>query len=258
MAERTGIPVVSDFRSRDVAAGGHGAPLVPFADRLLYASPLETRVLVNIGGMANLTRVPPRGSGEPLLAFDTGPGNVLVDAAIELATGGRDTFDRDGGRARQGRIDERLLATLLADPFFASPPPRSTGREHFGRPYVERIAEQAAVHDDSSWDDLIATLTALTARSIAGAIVRWVVPLGADTVILTGGGASNRTLTEMIVERIAPMRVIDAGGAGVHADAKEAIAFAALAWAHVHGVPGNIVEVTGAAGPRILGSLTPA
>lgn len=255
IAERTGIDVISDFRSRDVAAGGHGAPLVPWVDGLLFAVAGRSRVLVNIGGMANLTRVGPRGSGEPLLAFDTGPGNALIDAAAELASGGAETFDRDGARAAAGRVDPGWLERLLAHPFFAVAPPRSTGREVFGRPFVEaRVREWRA---EGRADDVVATLTALTARTIADAISRWALPAGVDEVIVTGGGASNPTLLRWIGEALAPVPVLDGRRAGIDSDAKEAVAFAALAWAHALGLPGNVPGVTGASGPRILGSRTP-
>ena len=258
IAERTGITVVSDFRARDVAAGGHGAPLVPFADRMLFALPGRVRVLINIGGMANLTRVPERGSGEPLLAFDTGPGNALIDAAVERATAGRESFDRDGARARAGRADDALLAQLLEDTFFAEPPPRSTGREHFSRAMVDGIIARRHPQDDADWADLIATLTALTAHSIADAVRRFVLPRGADEVVVTGGGASNTALMEALAAALAPLTVKAGHAAGIDPDAKEAIAFAALAWAHLMQWPGNAPEVTGSAGPRVLGSRTPA
>lgn len=257
IAERTGIAVVSDFRSRDVAAGGHGAPLVPFADRLLFAADGITRVLVNVGGMANLTRVPPRGSAEPLLAFDTGPGNALIDAAVDAATAGRTSFDQGGERARRGRIDEALLTGLLADPFFDLEPPRSTGREAFGAVRVKQLIERRQPRDDADWDALIATLTELTARTIEQSVRRFVLPRGADEVVLTGGGARNEHLVSRVAALLQPLPVRAGAEVGIDSDAKEAVAFAALAWAHVMRVPGNVPEVTGAAGPRVLGSLTP-
>jgi anhydro-N-acetylmuramic acid kinase len=258
IAERTGIDVVSDFRARDVAAGGEGAPLVPFADRLLYAVPDRTRILLNIGGMANLTRVPPRGRRESLIAFDTGPGNALIDAAVERATGGRETFDRDGARARAGDVDEGLLEVLRADEWFVRRPPKSTGRETFGPGFVQRLADRLGPADEAGWSSLIALLTALTAATVADAITRWV-PVGeGDDLVVTGGGVHNPALIDQLRARLPQLSVLTGGDAGIDADAKEAIAFAALAWAHRHGIPGNVPEVTGAAGPRILGSYTPA
>ncbi|MEX1183380.1 MAG: anhydro-N-acetylmuramic acid kinase [Gemmatimonadota bacterium] len=258
IAERTGIAVVSDFRARDVAAGGHGAPLVPWVDRLLFSHPAKRRVLQNVGGMANLSWLPPQGSDEPVLAFDTGPGNALIDAAVELATGGDSTYDRDGAWAAAGEVNEVLLNELLAHPFLNQPPPRSTGRELFGRPFVQDIADRVRPGDRSAWASFISTMTSFTARSIADAITRWAVPLGVDEIIITGGGALNPTLVERIRERLAPIPVAAGSGVlGIDPAAKEALAFAALARAHLSGVPGNVPEATGAAGPRVLGCLTP-
>ncbi|HEX6939950.1 MAG TPA: anhydro-N-acetylmuramic acid kinase [Longimicrobiales bacterium] len=257
IAERTGIAVVSDFRARDMAAGGEGAPLVPWVDRLLFAVPGRSRVLQNIGGMANLTWIPPRGDPAPLLAFDTGPGNALIDAAVALATGGTQTYDRDGAWARRGTVRPELVAELLAHPFFDRPPPKSTGREVFGRPFVEALARRERPESEQAWADLVATLTALTAESIVGAIRRWVAPRRVDEVVLTGGGAHNPVLREMIATRLAPVPVRGGEVLGFDPDAKEAVAFAALAWAYARNIPGNVPEATGAAGPRILGSFTP-
>jgi anhydro-N-acetylmuramic acid kinase len=258
IAELTGIPVISDFRTRDMAAGGEGAPLVPFVDRLLFADARKKRVLQNIGGMANLTWLPPRGSSERLLAFDTGPGNALIDAAAELASNGAATFDRDGEIAKSGVIDETLLRHLLAHPFLERQPPKSTGREVFGRPYVQRLVDERHPADRAAWASLIATLTEATARSIVNAIQRWVAPKGIDEVVITGGGALNPELVRRIREGLAPIPVLsDAQALGLDPAAKEAVAFAALAWAHLSDVPGNVPEATGASGPRILGSYTP-
>ncbi|MFP4623318.1 MAG: anhydro-N-acetylmuramic acid kinase [Gemmatimonadota bacterium] len=256
VAERTGIPVVSDFRSRDVAAGGEGAPLVPWVDRLLFATD-HVRVLQNIGGMANLTRVPPRGSDDPLVAFDTGPGNALIDAAVELATNGAQCFDRDGAWARRGTVDDDLVAELLGDPFFRRPPPKSTGRETFGRGYVQTLVGQVLPTDRAAWADLIATLTAFTARSIADAVARWIRTEPGGELIVTGGGARNGALMGMLREAVAPLPVATGEVLGMDPGAKEAVAFAVLAWAHAARRPGNVPSVTGAAGPRILGSYTP-
>jgi anhydro-N-acetylmuramic acid kinase len=257
LAERTGRPVVSDFRSRDVAAGGHGAPLVPWVDALLHARPDRARALQNLGGIGNVTRVPRRGSGETVSAFDTGPANAPIDAVVELATGGRHRFDRDGRLASRGTVDRPLLEELLAHPYFAAEPPKSTGREAFGRPFVERLVEAVRPEGDADWMDLVATLTELSARSVADAYRRWVLPLGVDEVVLTGGGARNPVLAGRIRELLAPLPVVDAAAAGIDPDAKEAVAFAVLAWAHLRGIAGNVPAATGAARPRVLGSLTP-
>ncbi|HEU0014974.1 MAG TPA: anhydro-N-acetylmuramic acid kinase [Longimicrobium sp.] len=257
IAERTGRPVVSDFRTRDVAAGGQGAPLVPWADQVLFSLPGRARALQNLGGIANLTRVPPRGSAEPVFAFDTGPANALIDAAVEIATQGRHRFDRDGRLAARGTVDAALLDDLLRHPYFAAEPPKSTGREEFGRPLVERLVQAVQPEGDQDWMDLVATLTELTARTVADAYERWVVPRGVDEVVLTGGGARNPVLAGRIRALLAPLPVVDGAALGVDPDAKEAVAFALLAWAHLRGIPGSVPSATGAAGPRVLGSLTP-
>lgn len=257
IAERTGCPVVSDFRSRDMAAGGHGAPLVPWVDQALFALPERARALQNLGGIGNVSWVPPRESGEGVFAFDTGPANALIDAAVHLATGGRMAYDEDGRLAARGQVDATLLAELLGHPFFALEPPRSTGRETFGRPFVERLVDAVSPEGDQDWLDLLATLTELTARSIADAYERWILPRGIQEVVLTGGGARNATLVRRLGELLAPIPVLEGGVLGVDPEAKEALAFAVLAWAHYAGVPANAPGATGAAGPRILGSFTP-
>lgn len=256
IAERTGIDVVSDFRSRDMAAGGEGAPLVPWVDRLLFSHDTRRRVLQNIGGMANLSWLPPRGSAESMLAFDTGPGNALMDAAVELATDGASTFDADGAWAAEGTVSQPLLAELLSHPFFQREPPRSTGREVFGRVYVQQLVERLRPEGRSEWANLIATLTELTARSIADAMQQWVLPRGVDEMIVTGGGAMNRVLVDRL-QALLPVNVDARPDAlGVPPAAKEAVAFAVLGWACLLGVPANVPEATGAPGPRVLGSLT--
>ena len=257
IAERTGIDVVSDFRTRDVAAGGEGAPLVPWVDRTLFALPDRTRVLLNIGGIANLTRVPRRGSSEPLLAFDTGPGNALIDAAVELATDGGESYDRGGARGARGAIDGALLESLLDDEYLRRAPPRSTGRERYGRPFVDGIVAERPPRDGAGWDTLIATLTAFTAESIARALREHVLPRGVDELVVTGGGALNGCLMAMLRERLGDVVFVDASALGVDPEAKEALAFAVLAWAHAHRITANEPGATGAAGARILGSFTP-
>lgn len=257
IAEITGIPVVSDFRTRDMAAGGEGAPLVPWVDRLLFSVPGRRRILLNIGGMANLTWLPPAGEPGTMLAFDTGPGNALIDAAVELATGGRSHYDRDGELAARGLVDDVVLGELLAHPYFSRVPPKSTGRELFGAQFVRGLAERLAPADEQGWADLVATLTALTARSIAGAIEAWVAARGVDEVVVTGGGARNPVLCRMLAEALTPVPLRPGAELGVDPDAKEAVAFAVLARAHILGETANLPEVTGAVGPRVLGSYTP-
>jgi anhydro-N-acetylmuramic acid kinase len=257
IAERTGIPVVSDFRSRDVAAGGEGAPLVPWVDRLLFSHDTHRRVLQNIGGMANLTWLPPRGVDEPILAFDTGPGNALMDAAVELASNGGSTYDADGAWAAEGAVDPALLAELLAYPYFQREPPKSTGREVFGRLFVQQLAARLRPADRAGWAGLIATLTELTARSVADAVERWVMRCGVDELIITGGGALNPVLVRRIRELLPVPVHAEPEALGVPPAAKEAVAFAILAWAHLLGTPASVPTATGAADARVLGSYTP-
>lgn len=258
IAERTGINVVSDFRARDMAAGGHGAPLVPMADRLLYADPSERRALQNLGGIGNVTWLDRAGrDAAPVLAFDTGPGCGLVDAATALATGSREAFDEGGRRARRGRADSELVDRLLEHPFFSEEPPKSTGRELFGRPYVQRLAQETGVEGEESWCDLIASLTLLTARAMARAYRQWVIPSGLDRVYLMGGGSRNPAMVDFIRMELPEVQVVDGSELGIDPDAREALAFAALAWAHVGRLAGNEASATGAHGPRVLGSFTP-
>jgi len=266
IAERTGIPVVSDFRARDLAAGGHGAPLVPWADAVLFSRPGGARVIQNLGGMGNVTWLPPGGDPGSILAFDTGPGVALLDLAAEMATGGAWRFDRDGALARKGKVAEGTLSRLLAQPFFEEKPPRSTGRELFGQAMVEEAragvgAEMGTVLatgvPEDGWPDLLATLTALTARSVGDAYRRWVFPMGVEEVFLTGGGARNPALREAIQGELAPVPVRPGEDLGMDPDAREAAAFGLLAWAHLRGLPANVPGATGSRGPRVLGSFTP-
>ena len=257
IAEITGIPVVSDFRTRDVAAGGHGAPLVPWPDRLLFSAPDGPRALQNLGGMANVTWLPAASAREPVLAFDTGPGVALIDTAAELATDGRRTFDADGRLAATGEVDEDLLERLLRHPFLHRPPPKSTGREVFGTEFVRSLAERRAPRTRRDWGGLVATLTAFTAASVAEAYRRWVLPRGVSEVLLAGGGALNPVLAGMIADRLAPVPVRDLSVLGLDPEAREAACFAVLAWAHLRGLPANAPKATGASGARVLGSLTP-
>jgi len=258
IAAATGAPVVSDFRPMDLALGGEGAPLAPLAHVWMFAHPRLGRVIQNIGGIANATWVPAGaqvGDGR-IIAFDTGPGVTLIDALALEQSRGRLKFDRDGLLAARGRISEALLSTLMRHRYFARRPPKSTGREEFGAAYlqeVKRIARRARV----SGDDLIATATALTARSIADALRNFIKPRGAvDELILTGGGARNPTLRRMIARELADVRVRLARQVGVDGDSLEAVAFAILGYQMLRGRQGNIPSVTGARAPAILGKLT--
>jgi anhydro-N-acetylmuramic acid kinase len=253
LAERLGVRVVSDFRSRDVAAGGQGAPLVPLADVMLFGHPERGRLLLNLGGMANVTWVPRRGVIDGALAFDTGPGVAVIDAVTRRVDPDA-PYDRDGERARRGRVSAKALTQLLADPFFAQAPPKSTGRERFGIAFAERLIEQVAGSDN----DAVATATALTVESIARALERWTPAGPEDELVISGGGARNPVLVEQLAARLLPRPVLPFDQLFFDGEAKEAVAFAFLGLLTLLGRPGNLPAATGARGPRILGHVTPA
>ncbi len=251
IAERTACTVVADFRPRDMAAGGEGAPLVSYLDRLVFTDNLKYRALQNIGGIGNVTYLPPTGA---VLAFDTGPGNVLIDEGVRLLTLEAATFDQDGALAAAGTVDETLLTEWLTHPFLHLPPPKSTGREAWGRREAEQYVAQARDHG-LSLPDTIATLTAFTAHSIAAAYNRY---LGrVDEALVGGGGARNPTLLRMLQAALPHTDVRPMDDVGLNADAKEAVAFALLGYATLHGWPSNVPAATGAVRPVVLGSLTP-
>ena len=255
VAERTGIAVVSDFRSRDVAAGGQGAPLVPIADLLLFGGS-EWRALQNIGGIGNVTIVPPDGTRASVRAFDTGPGVRVIDAVVSLVAPAQ-RYDDDGRMAARGTAALPVVEALLRDPYFAMAPPKSTGRELFDAAYVTRLVQLVREHAPAASDaDLVATATALTAHSIADAYRRFI-PEPVGEVLLSGGGARNGTLRRLLAELLAPMRVVAFEDRYFDGEAKEAVAFALLAHLHLEGLAGNVPTATGARAPRVLGSLTP-
>lgn len=256
IAEGTGIPVVSDFRTRDVAAGGQGAPLVAYVDALLLTHPERVRVAQNLGGIANVTYLPPQGAGEGAFAFDTGPGNMLIDDAARRATEGAWEYDRDGALAARGTVDEALLAALLDDAYLRRPPPKTTGRERYGVQFAERIWAQARAQGLAP-EDVVATLTAFTAASIARAY-RDFLPRFPDEVVVSGGGARNPTLMAMLRQRLSPAAVVLSDEVGIAVEAKEALAFAVLAYETWHRRPGNLPAATGARHPVVLGSVTPS
>ena len=251
IAERTGLPVVSDFRVGDVAAGGQGAPLIPLVDHLLFREAGTSVALLNLGGIANVTLL--GASLDELLGFDTGPANMCLDLAVQAASGGLERYDRDGARAARGAVDATLLHELLADPYFAAPPPKSTGRERFGRALVDPLLARFA----GRLDDLVATLTAFTVESVALALERFVLPHRRVTRLwVSGGGVHNRTLLARLAARLAPLPVASLAERGMDPDAKEAVGFAILAHETLFAAPGNVPTATGARGPRILGKIT--
>ena len=254
IAERTGITTVADFRSRDMAAGGEGAPLTPYLHFLLFRHPSRARAVINIGGISNLTYLPAAGSLQSVRAFDTGPGNMVVDGVVRYVTGGRQQFDRSGQLARAGKVDEGLLRRLFQHPFLRRWPPKSSGREEFGERFVDRfvlLGRLAGLSDA----DLVATATAFTARTIADA--QKFLPRRVEEVFISGGGARNPTLMRRLQETWGglPVRTVEA--LGWDGRALEAVAFAVFAYQHVRGVPCNLPQVTGAKRAVVLGTIVP-
>ncbi|MGA2234036.1 MAG: anhydro-N-acetylmuramic acid kinase [Terriglobales bacterium] len=258
IAARLGVPVVSDFRPADIAAGGKGAPLVPFLDYLVYRNQAVGRIAQNIGGIANLTAIPAGASLRQVVAFDTGPGNMVIDAVMEELFGKR--LDRDGRVAAAGRALDGVIVQLMRAHFFRQKPPRTAGREEFGREYVGQFLQ---ICRGASKADVVATATALTARSIADAVQRFVLPrFGVrrrdHEMIVSGGGAKNPTLMTMLRHEIAPLGIglHFSDEFGVPAEAKEAIAFALLAHETWHRRPSNVPSATGAKRAAILGKIS--
>lgn len=250
--EATGRTVIYDFRSADTAAGGSGAPLVPYVDALLLADAAETRVALNLGGIANLTVLPPGAAPDDVTAFDCGPANLPIDIYVDLRTAGKVRFDRAGAFAREGVPDEMLLAELIADPYFARRPPKTTGREQFGAAFVAR---HRAVLDALTFPDAVRTLTELTIRTVAAAIRR-AAPSAARTIV-SGGGAHNLAIIDGLRAAL-PGAVETSAAYGIDPDAKEAIAFALLGYETLRERPAGLPHVTGARGPRVLGAIVPA
>jgi anhydro-N-acetylmuramic acid kinase len=253
ISERTGISVISNFRERDVAAGGKGAPLVPYLDYLLLRARGRGRVAVNIGGIANLTAIPPNSSTEKLIAFDTGPGNMVIDQLVSRITLGRQTFDRDGTIAAAGQVDPKLLNKLLRDKYLRAKPPKTAGREQYGSEFVGKLLDT-----ELSSEDLIATATALTAESIALGIRNFVMPeMRVDEIFVSGGGVHNPTLIGMLRKAMDPIPILETTEAGLDVDAKEAVAFAVLAYETHHQRPSSVPQATGAKRSVVLGKVTP-
>jgi anhydro-N-acetylmuramic acid kinase len=278
IAQRTGITTVADFRPRDMAAGGEGAPLVPYADATLFRDRRLCRAVQNIGGIANVTfllagsdavrrsssmGVPPmiqdhgqdaRATGN-ILAFDTGPGNMVIDGVMHLVSKGRRRYDRGGSLAAKGVVNEKLLNEMLRHPFLRRRPPKSTGREEFGQHYCEWFYDKGR-REGLMPEDMLATATAFTAASIALAYRRFL-PRPPDEMLLCGGGAHNKTLVRMLQQRLAGVRIRSTDEFGIGVDAKEAVSFAILAYATIKGVANNIPRVTGADEPVVLGKIVP-
>lgn len=258
IAERTGIDVVSDFRVRDVAAGGQGAPLVPVADAMLFSLPTSWRALQNLGGIGNVTIVPPGGDLSAVRAFDTGPGVVVIDAVTRSVAPALQ-FDEGGQLARSGSPVDAAVDEALRLPYFSAPPPKSTGRELFSPEWIRSFVESCRRHrPDATPGDLVASAVSLTARSVADAFRRFI-PEPVSELLLSGGGAENPALIDALTAAL-PSGITIRRFETVYFDgeAKEAVAFALLGRLFLENKPGNVVTVTGARGPRLLGKLTPA
>lgn len=253
IVERTGIVTVADFRVRDVAAGGYGAPLIPYVDFLLFRDAKCTRALQNIGGIGNVTVVTP--SMDDVFGFDTGPGNILIDEFVRSMTGDRQQFDRNGNLARQGKVEYDVLKHLLTHPYFDEVPPKTTGRETFGAEFVRKLITATPPEHHHN---MLATLTAFTAHSIKTSYDRFVFPKTAiDEIILSGGGCRNEYLVELIRGLFHPVRISASDEYGIPAEAKEAIGFAILAHETISENPSNIPSATGASHPVVLGKIVP-
>jgi anhydro-N-acetylmuramic acid kinase len=262
IAERTGITTVADFRVRDMAAGGQGAPLVPFADWVLFTDPIRPRIIQNIGGIGNLTFLPPRAKLSEVIAFDTGPGNMIIDATVTALSGGKLTYDRDGRWAARGKTSEKLLADCLAHPFLKRRPPKTTGREEFGEVFLNRMFAQARALRLAD-ADIVATATEFTAASIADAYRRFLLPrlparqFEGIHIVIGGGGVRNATLMRMLQDRAGFGTVCGHEDFGIDSSAKEPLAFALLAHETLSGRPGNVPSATGARRAVVLGKVIP-
>ncbi|WP_259363090.1 anhydro-N-acetylmuramic acid kinase [Microbacterium esteraromaticum] len=257
IAEASGVPVLSDIRSADLAAGGQGAPLVPLLDRILLRPFVDSGLraaALNLGGISNATVI---SEGEDPVAWDIGPANALIDAVVTDSAETTDTFDVDGALASAGTVDDELLASLLAEPYYALPAPKSSGKELFHLSYVREHLARRGTDDSGRAEprlvDLVATLTELTARTVSDAIRA----ADVDVLVSSGGGVRNPVLMRRIAELLPGVRMNTTGDLGVDSDIKEAVAFALIGWATAHGLPGNVPSCTGAAGERVLGRIEP-
>ena len=256
IAHRTGITTVADFRPRDMAAGGEGAPLVPYADYILFGRNRSSRAVQNIGGIANVTFLPCCCKQDDIVAFDTGPGNMVIDGVIRLISNCRRRFDSGGKMAVQGTVNKRLLNEMLRHPFLKKRPPKSTGREVFGISFAKKIYKQATEYG-IAYDVLMASVTAFSAKSIAQAYCKFL-PTIPEEIIMCGGGSRNNTLVEMLRSELPEAKMLSTDDFGISVDAKEAVSFAILAWATMKGLTNNVPGVTGAERPVIMGKIIPA
>jgi anhydro-N-acetylmuramic acid kinase len=256
IATKTGATTISDFRAADMAVGGQGAPLVPYVDYLLYADKIQGRVSLNLGGIGNITVLPANGKASDVYAFDTGPGNMVIDALVSHFSRGRKRFDEDGRIARQGDSNEKLLAEMMKDAYLRLKPPKSTGREYFGRTYMEKLLKLGR-RCGASPDDLIRAATIFTALSIVDALKRFVLPrTKIHQLLVSGGGAHNPVIMAQLAAALPPIEVMPSSELGVDPDAKEAYAFALLAYETWHRRSGNLPSATGAKRGAILGKIS--
>ena len=256
IAERTGITTISNFRPRDVAAGGQGAPLTAYVDWLLLRHPTKWRAVQNIGGIGNVTFLPPLSDTTSApRAFDTGPGNALIDSMIVQLSGGTQAFDQDANLARRGRIDEEWLQELLAHPYYQTKPPKTTGRELFSKAMAQQLIEEGQTRGDDP-ASIVATVTTLTAQTIADAYAQFA-PAPVGEVILGGGGRHNPAMVDLLAGLLNPVPVLTHEDIGMDSDNKEALVFAVLAHETWHARPGTLPALTGATHPVVLGQITP-
>jgi len=258
IAELLGVPVVANFRVRDIAAGGQGGPLGPYVDYLMFSHPERTRAAVNIGGITTVTYLPKGGRPEDTLAFDSGPGSMIIDGLVQLMTLGKQRYDKGGALGRQGQVDGYVLGELLKHPYLQRPPPKSTGREEFGSAYARYLYEWG-IQRGVRPTDVLCTATAFTAITLADAVKRFLLPKGPiEEIIVSGGGALNDLLMSRLHKEFDPNPITTSDQFGIPAKAKEAFVFAVLARETVQGRPGNLPSATGAEGLRVLGQIIPA
>jgi anhydro-N-acetylmuramic acid kinase len=256
IAARTGITTVADFRPADIAQGGQGAPLVPYADYVLYRHRKLGRVSLNLGGIANITVIPANGKPSQVFAFDTGPANMLIDALVAHFSHNRQRFDKDARLAQQGRAIPALLDELMRDPYLKLAPPKSTGREYYGRSYLQKLLASGKRHHAKP-NDLIRAATIFTALSVVDALNRFVLrKTKIHQLIVSGGGSHNALIMGQISATLPAIQIVPSSQIGVPEDAKEAFAFALLAYETFHQRPSNIPSATGARGPAILGKIS--
>jgi anhydro-N-acetylmuramic acid kinase len=256
IAARTGITTIADFRPADIAQGGQGAPLVPYADYLLYRHPKLGRVSLNLGGIANITVIPPAAKPSQVVAFDTGPANMLIDALVSKFTHGRQRYDKNARLAQQGRANLALIDELMRDPYLKLAPSKSTGREYYGRAYLQKLLSVGRRHKAKP-NDVIRSATIFTALSIVDALNRFVLPkTKIDQLIVSGGGARNPLILSQLAALLPNLEIVPSSHFGIPEDAKEAFAFALLAYETFHQRASNLPSATGARGPAILGKIS--